>query len=174
MRFILSCLIILRTISVYGQADSAELILTKEQNENWFIHLGQSDLKEQVESINKRILIDTNVSVFSGIDRHVAEHLSNKRAGYCKPIIVAGGVPIYIENKTKTIYLERLTELLKPKSIKAIEIMSGDKAMAIFGSRGECNVIVMTVKRKSTAKRIAKLDKEMHPKVVRQGAKWRH
>jgi hypothetical protein len=93
MRCILPCIIVLTAVSAYGQTDSVETVLTKEQNEHWFIRLRQSDLEKQVEKINRRILMDTNVSVFSGVDRLVAEQMSNRRAGYCKPILVVGGTP---------------------------------------------------------------------------------
>lgn len=174
MRAIILTIFILGTLNLFGQIESTGLILTQEQNEDWFLHLGQSTLKDKIKLINKRILSDTNVFVPNKTDRYIAENLNGRLSGYCKPVIVAGGIPIYIENKAETSDVKRLTELLNSSVIKSIEIISGEKAIAIYGSRGECKVLVVTILKKSTIRKLEKLDEKMNPPKVTREIRWRH
>ena len=171
MRLIILNILVLGAIELFGQVDSTDLIVTQKQNENWFIHLGQIGFKEQVELINRRVLLDTNVFI---PNRYTADNLNGRLSGYCKPILVAGGIPFYIKNKTKAGHIARLTELLTVKTIKSIEIVSGEKATAIFGSAGECKVLVVTMRKKSTKRRLARLEKKMQTPTVTRELRWKH
>ncbi len=174
MRALVLSIFILGTISLFGQVVRRDLILTQEQNEDWFLHLEQSELKDQVELINRRILSDTNVFVPSNTDRYIAENVNGRILGYCKPIIVAGGTLFYIGNGTKTSDIKRLTELLTIKTIKSIEVIPKEKAIGIYGSRGECRELLVTIKKNSTKKKLAKLEKKIHPPIVIKNIRWRH
>jgi len=172
MRFILFSIFILGTIKLFGQVDGKDLILTQEQNENWFIRLGQIEFKDQVDLIDRRLLLDTNVFI---PNRYTRENFNGRRlAGFCKPIIVAGGIPILIENTTNTDGIERLTKLLNVKTIKSIQIIDGEKATAIYGSRGECKVLIVTIEKKSTKRKLKKLNEKMNPNTVIKEIRWRH
>ncbi len=162
------------TIQLFGQIESRDLILTQEQNEDWFLHLEQSDLKDQVVLVNKRILSDTNVFIPNKTDRYIAENLNGRLIGYCKPIIVAGGIPIYIGNGTKTSDIKSLTGLLTIKTIKSIEVIPEERAIEIYGFKGECKELLVTIKRKSTKRKLEKLEKKIHPPIVIKNIRWRH
>jgi hypothetical protein len=167
MRAIFFTIFIFVAITLCGQVEGNDLILTQEQNANWFIQLEQIELKNQIELINKRILLDTNVFIPPNrTDRYLTDNLNGRLSGYCKPVIVAGGVPIYIENRTKISDIKRLTDLLNLKTINSIEIISGDKAKAIYGSKGGCKALIVTLRKKSTKRKLEKLEMKMHPSTV--------
>jgi hypothetical protein len=79
------------TISLYAQ-NQADLILIQEQNEKWFETLEQLSLPNQIDFLNKRLMADTNIFVPSNLDRVHVDKLDNRQVGFCKPIIVAGGI----------------------------------------------------------------------------------
>jgi len=54
-------MLLLLTTNLIAQVDSG-LILTQEQNDKWFERFGQLGLKDQIETLNKRILMDTILS----------------------------------------------------------------------------------------------------------------
>ena len=87
--------------SAFGQAK--KLILTREQNNKWLDGLKTLPLDRQLLNIKDRLVAGTNVFVrhrcpdgIRGVDQ-----IGNRVYGDGKPLIIIGGYPIIIDNKTK-------------------------------------------------------------------------
>lgn len=171
MRILILTIFSLVTISLYGQS-KPDLILTQEQNDKWFEAFEQLSLQNQIDFLHKRLLADTNMFVPTNFDRLETVQLKGRQVGFCKPIIVAGGVEISIENRTKPVDVRHLTSLLTAKTVERIEIVKGDQATALFGSRGICKGIIISINGKRTKRKLQKLADDMYP-VIKE-IRWRH
>ncbi|MCD9014453.1 hypothetical protein [Parachryseolinea silvisoli] len=161
MKILILTIFALLTVSLYGQSKE-DLILTQEQNDRWFEAFDQLTLQNQVEFLNNRLLADTNIFVKATFDRHKTDPLNGRQVGFCKPIIVAGGVRISIENRTKPKDVRRLTSILTPKTVERIDVLKGDDAFALWGSRGICKAIIISVNGRHTKRKLKKLAKDIY------------
>ncbi len=132
-----------------------QLILTEEENLSWMNKLKQeNELGAQLNILRTRILADTNVYVKPIGDRGFlkTEKHKNKKDGICRPILLVEGNLIQITNDTDILTVKGLTKELTTKNIKAIEILDGEKAKALFGQSGWCGVVMMTTTKKKAKK----------------------
>ena len=166
-------MLLLLTTNLIAQVDSG-LILTQEQNDKWFERFGQLGLKDQIETLNKRILMDTNVFVTNTLDRLVIEKVNRRQVGFCKPMMLIGGVLISIENRTQTSDIKYLTTLLTAETVKKIEIIKEDQASALFGQRGICKGLNVTITSKRTKRKLETLEPKMYSPTVTKEIRWRH
>ena len=173
MRVLIFTIYSFLTINLYAQ-NQADLILTEEQNEKWFETLEQLSLPNQIDFLNKRLLADTNIFVPSNLDRVHVDKPDNRQVGFCKPIIVVGGIAISIENRTKSNYIIQLTSLLTSKTVKKLDIIKDDLATGLYGSRGTCKGLLITLDNKRIKRKLKKLTDKMHPSMVVKEIRWRH
>src|SRR6267154_3576002 len=145
MKILVICF--LWSINLLAQSDP-NLILTQGQNEKWFQKLEQLDLQKQIEFINKRILADTNIFIPDNLDRLTIENPDKRVTGFCKPAMLVGGILLYVENRTQSKYLRKLTSLLTVRTVVSIKIMDTNTAQALFGSRVTCEGLQINVKSK--------------------------
>jgi hypothetical protein len=164
MKILILTLFSLLTISLYGQRTD-DLILTQEQNDKWFETLEQLTPQNQITFLNNRLLADTNIFVMTNDDRHKTIQLNGRQVGFCKPIIAAGGVLLSIENGTRPGDVRRLTALLTHKTVERIEVLKSDRASALWGSRGICKAIIISINGKRTKRKLEKLAKDIYPTV---------
>lgn len=173
MKFLILTIFSFLTISLYAQ-NQADLILTQEQNDHWFETLEQLSLQNQIDFLNKRLLTDTNIFIPNRLDRIQGDKLAGRQAGFCKPIIVAGGTAISIGNRTLPNDIIQLTSLLNSSTVKKIEVIKGDEATGLFGSQGVCKGLLITVNKKRTKRKLKKLADKMHPEMVVKEIRWKH
>jgi hypothetical protein len=171
MRVLMLTIFSFLTISLYGQSKD-DLILTQEQNDKWFETFEQLTLRNQIEFLNKRLLADTNIFVTTNFERLETVQLNGRQVGFCKPIIVAAGVEISIENRTEPRDVRHLTSLLNTKTVERIEVVKGDQATALLGSRGICKGIIISINGRRTTRKLEKLTDDMYP-VIKE-IRWRH
>lgn len=171
MRLLLITTFSLLTIVLCGQ-NKDDLVLTQEQNDKWFETFGQLSLEKQIETLNKRLLADTNIFIPNNFELLEKVQLNGRQVGYCKPLMVAGGVQLSIENRTSPEDIQHLTSLLTTRTVKKIEAIKGNQATALFGSRGTCNGIIITIKGRRTKRKIEKLADDMYPAI--KEIRWRH
>ena len=145
--------------SAIGQTQN--LILTREQNNKWLDSVKILKLDPQLLAIKDRLLSDTNVFVrqFYADRIKIVDQTGNRV--YCdgKPLIIIGGDPMIIDNKTETKKTIALTQLLDTINIKTIFVFSGnDPAMsAIYGNSAQSGILVMTLTRKKYLKKFRQL-----------------
>jgi hypothetical protein len=134
--------------------------------------LGQLGLDKQIDFLNKRLLADTNIFVPTNFELLEKTQLNGRHVGFCKPLVIAGGVQISIENRTRAEDVKQLKSLLTTRTVEKIEVITGDKATALLGSRGVCNGIVITIKGRRTERKLEKLADDMYPAI--KEIRWRH
>jgi hypothetical protein len=171
MRILLITTFSLLTTVLLGQIKD-DLVLTQEQNDNWFGSFEQLGLDKQIEFLNRRILADTNIFVPTNFELLEKVQLNGRQVGFCKPLMVAGEVQISTENRTRTEDVKHLTSLLTTRTVKKIEVVKGNKATALLGSRGACNGIIITIKGRRTKRKLEKLADDMYPAI--KEIRWRH
>jgi hypothetical protein len=146
-------------LSSFGQTQ--DHILTKAQNDKWLDSINTLSLDNRLQSIRNRVLSDTNVFVRQYYaDRiRVVDSLGNRVYSDGKPTLIISGYPMYIDNKTKTIRIIGLTNLLTETYIKDIEILSpNDPAtLALYGSSGQFGIIIMTLTKKKYSRQFKRL-----------------
>jgi len=138
------------------------LILTREQNNTWMDSVKRLSFDQQLLNINYRLLADTNVYVrqfYNGriqSNYTIADSLGNRKHGDGKPMIVIGGSLLFIDNKTVTNKIIRLTALINKNNIKEIFFLTpNDPATtAVYGYEGRSGVIIMTLIKKKYFKKI--------------------
>jgi len=154
--FILLCI---TSSIVSGQTQN--IIITREQNNKWLDSLMTQPLNKQLSTLRDRLLSDTNVFVRQYYaDRiRVAESLGHRVYGDGKPILIIGGYPIDIDNKTQTNKIIGLTKLLTDTYINELRILSpNDPATtALYGTAGQFGIIVVTLTKKKYAKLFKRL-----------------
>ncbi|MBS1775354.1 MAG: hypothetical protein JSS64_03635 [Bacteroidetes bacterium] len=145
--------------AAFGQ--TKHLILTREQNVNWFDSIKSLTLDKQLSAIKQRLLSDANVFVKRSYpDRiKVIDQIGDRVYGDGKPFIIIGGYPMIIDNKTETKKIIGLTELLDTVRIKKISVLRpNDPAMtSLYGNPSQSGIIVMTLTRKKYLKYFRKL-----------------
>jgi hypothetical protein len=164
MRFILTIAFILITIdSSFGQASTVQdsLILTYEQNIRWLDRLETKSIKDKLATISARILSDTSIYVRRGFADGIkieAQYENEKRIpGECKPVLVFGYQPVYIDNQTSVNSIKQLADMLTTENVKDVRIMRDQNATAICGSRASCGVLVLDLKRKKVERKVKKM-----------------
>ncbi|CAN5199556.1 hypothetical protein BH11BAC6_BH11BAC6_13880 [soil metagenome] len=153
---ILLCLIF---SSVSGHTQN--LILTTEQNNKWLDTLKTLQLEQQLLTVKERLLSDTNIFIRQSYPDtiRVVDPLGNSVYGDAKPMIIIGGYPMIIDNKTETSKIIGLTNLLSNKYISAIQILSANApaTTVIYGSTTLGGVIIMTLTKKKYSEQFTEL-----------------
>jgi len=162
MRTLFTILTLTLSILLRGQATIDILVLTKEQNEKWISTLEKELKSKQLDLIRERILLDTNTYVrLSYPDRlkiDNAKLLSKRTEAYGRPLLVFNqSYSIDINNSTKNESILQLSYLLTGKRIKTISILKGPQATALYGSRAENGVILLTTMDKRTFEQIKRV-----------------
>lgn len=145
-------IILLLTVFNLSAQINTDLIITKEQSENWVENLKSNDLKTKIELINQRILADTNVYYIATQSPHGKTIINEKYnyKSYQRPLYVfineSGGKRISLSNNPKTESILKLTELISSKNILKIEVKNEFNEMVIYGTRGLVGLIIMTFK----------------------------
>jgi TonB-dependent SusC/RagA subfamily outer membrane receptor len=147
------------SLALHGQNSNADsLIITYQQNNSWLDNVAKLELKDQLKEIKKRILSDTNIYVRQSFTDRIKiedQYKNEKRVqGQCKPIFIVEGQPVYITNGTDNRNIIALTKFLKADNIKKINILRDQTALAIYGSRAACGVLLISLKNKRTIKKI--------------------
>jgi len=156
-------LFLILSIALRAQSPLDSLVLTKEQNDKWILRLEKETKPKQLGIIKSRILQDTNVYIPQyypdGIKFDNEKARGKRTNGYAKPLLIFNGqLFIYINNDTKSKSITKLTEFLTDRNIKQISILKGTTATALYGSRGDCGVILLTTKDKRTLRRIGEIE----------------
>jgi hypothetical protein len=163
MRFKLAIIFTILILSeLHGQSqDHDSLVVTYEQNEQWFDKLEKEDFTHKLEEIKYRILSDTAIYVrqyYADRIKIDGQYKNEKRIqGSCKPLLIFDGKPVYITNATRNKNVSVLAELLKAENIANIITVRDAKAAAIYGSRGSCGVLIFELRNKKTARKIKQL-----------------
>jgi TonB-dependent SusC/RagA subfamily outer membrane receptor len=163
MRTLLTILLLTLGTILKAQSTIDSLVLTKEQNENWILKLEKEAPKyRQLELIRRRILLDTNIYV----NQYFADRLKidndklrgTRTEAYGRPLLVFNQLyAADIGNGTRSESIMELSELLTDDRIKSISILKGNQAAAIYGTRANNGVILLTTKNKRTLEEIKKI-----------------
>lgn len=162
MKHLIKITILLLFTSAYVFGQTQDLILTKEQNNDWLDNLKTLPLEQQLFTLKNRLLSDTSVFIRQSYpDRRIPvdEQLGTRVHGDAKPVIVIGNYPIIIDNKTETSKIIGLTNLLSGKYISIIHVLSPNDptTAALYGSASLGGVIIMKLTRKKILKAFKKL-----------------
>lgn len=148
--------------SLYSFGQPAELILTEQQNEQWFDRLSKAPLSTQLQLISERLLADTNVFVKKSYPDgiRVQDSLGSRAYGVGSPMLLVENVYLGIDNHTDRKKIIKLAQMLHTDAIEAITLMKGTdpQTTALYGSKGWSGVIVMKLKSKKDVKRFRKLE----------------
>jgi hypothetical protein len=163
MRFILTNIFIFLTCySILGQANVQDsLIVTYAQNSKWLARLEEKNIEDKLAAIKTRILSDTAIYVRQAFpDRIKFEDQSQNEKriqGDCKPVLVFGYQPVYIDNRTSINAIKDFAKLLTIENVRDIRIMRDQNATAIYGSRASCGVLVFDLTNKRNEKKLKKI-----------------
>lgn len=165
---LLLIMLIIQTISLFSQ--SQNLILTREENDRWFKDLELSSTSGKLELIKLRMLMDTSVFITKSYpDRLILDNfpkldsLSKIRLkGYCKPLYIISFKQnkvkyLHCDNPIQTDQLRLIANLINKSNIIDINILKDDYAKAIYGSNGNCGVIIMTTRDKKLWNNLEKI-----------------
>jgi hypothetical protein len=161
MSFILSITFFFLTIdSLLGQVGSSQdsLIVNYEQNGRWLDRLETKNTVDRLSAIRARILSDTAIYVRRAFADRIKiddQYKNEKRIqGDCKPVLVFGYQPVYIDNQTSVSTIKELADLLTTRNVRDIRIMRGQNATAIYGSKASCGVFVFDLRRKQIERKV--------------------
>jgi len=168
-------LFILFAIQVDFLGQSNALILTDEQNSNWFAVFESQDLSRQLELVRNRIISDTavyNANQFRrdlvNLENMQAEERLNKLGNISQGRVMyfvgykgAKSSEKYLhftwDNWTPTSEIMKFLAFLSPEKIRSITILSNQKgAQAIYGSRASFGVVIFNLNKKKYFKRYSK------------------
>ncbi len=145
--------------SVFGQTQN--LILTREQNNKWLDSLKTLHLDQQLLTIKDRLLADTNVFVRQSYPDNirVVDQIGIRVYGEAKPMIIIGGSPMIIDNKTEISKIFDLTKILSKEYIKSVNILNPNDpaSTAIYGRSALDGTIVMVLTHKKYLKKFKQL-----------------
>ena len=134
------------------------LIVNYEQNGRWLDGLETKTTVEKLSAIRARILSDTAIYVrraFADKIKIDVQYKNEKRIqGECKPVLVFGYQPVYIDNRTSFSTIKELADLLTTKNVRDVRLMKGQNATAIYGSRASCGVLVFDLKKKQVERKV--------------------
>lgn len=160
-RLILQSLILIfatLTNETYSQSDTLRVwinVTNKNDNDLWYEHIKTLTKEQQLESIQKRLLIDAEqlTNDTSSTTPHQIGQLP-KIDFYCRPFLKVNGRDILI-NKSDQARL--MASILDSIDFNKIEIITPEMAKEKYGKWGLCGVILMT----TTDKRIDAFIKDM-------------
>ena len=148
----------------FGQTQT--LILTKAQNDKWLDSLNTLSLDNKLKSIRNRVLSDTNVFVkkYHADKIRVVDSLGNRVYGDGKPTLIISGHPIYIDNKTKSIRIIELSDLMTATYIREINILNpkDPATLSLYGSSGQFGIIIITPAKKEYTRKFKRLSQNFN------------
>ena len=160
----ITILLILVNFSFGQNKDNKELEV-KTESDNWIQNLGKIDIKEkQIHFIIEKIKRDSIIEFKSSSDRIIikpneGENLNDalNNQSKCKIIFVLSQKKIghlldLNEYQNYSVVLKYLTY----KTINSIEILKGEEATSLYGSRAICGVVIL----KSDDRKLRKLIKK--------------
>jgi hypothetical protein len=174
-KILFTFLISIHGLILFGQ--TADLILTKEQNEKWFDSLETISLDSQLDLIKTRILNDTavyNSNQFRS-DRVILDNLKKEETLKGLGNIADGRILYFVRYKykplkkykfldfqwnnwTSTSEIKKFHDFLSVDKIMNIELITDDKnEMAIFGSMAGFGVIIFDLNKKKYIKEFDKI-----------------
>ena len=148
--------------SIENLAQEPNLILTEQENIDWFNLIEDSPLDKQVCLIKNRLLSDTNIFIHKTFpDRIILDRL--RRNDSIKKSRVHGyGKPMYVfrfKSKIKVIYFENLSDseniklvagLMIMDNYEKVESIKGEGSSVLYGSNADCGVITLFIKNRKT------------------------
>ena len=162
MRIVLLVCLTLGFYQLHGQIN--EIILTKEQNEQWIKEFKAAEIVERKFMLINRIANDTSVNVsFPYSDRLTPDYHNfdkKKPTGYCKPLLIIDFNQFAFTNRTYRKKIEQIIDVLHDGRFKKIEILNDKNAFAIYGQRAECGIIVLESANRKTRKKVNKIKTE--------------
>ena len=163
MRMVVTALLFFVALNLIAQPDTTSMVLTKEQNDQWFIVLKKSVHKNKLELIKTRILLDTNVYVPRIFPDRIKmrEYIrtKNKAISYGRPLLIFNDI-FYpnINSGTKSKSVVELANLITEENIKNVTVVKDTKTTALYGSMADCGVILLTTKNRKIFRKIKKID----------------
>lgn len=154
MKSIIISFLLFAAITVSGQ--SSEPILTKEDNATWITALEKEDLPKQMEMIKTRWQQDADFHYEVAANPH--KIISDNRVSpKCRPLYMINkeeeGQIIFPANPSSE-KVAAVSKLLSPGNISEVEVASKSTQL-IYGQRGSCGVIYITVAENAIFDRIA-------------------
>lgn len=156
--------------SVGSLAQNEKLILTENANDLWFQTLKEAEnLSEKIELINLRLTDDVNIYIEWGFPDGITvqripklDSIRNiKPKGFCKPLYMVQHkneqILFRIENPLNAELTDSVTNLISERSIRDIEILTDDKRQLLFGTNGDCGVIILELKKRKVFKAFKKM-----------------
>jgi hypothetical protein len=166
---ILFIALIIHTTCLFSQ--NQMLILTREQNDKWYEDLKSSNLVNQLDLIKSRMLSDTSIFITKlypdrlTIDRFPQlDSLRKIRTiGFCKPLYVISFKQkeieyLHFDNPIQTYPIKRIAELINSNNIYEVEILKDDNATAIYGTNGNCGVLLLKTNNRKFWKELKRLN----------------
>lgn len=165
MKFIISTfIIVLFSMQFFAQQDS---ILTKAENLAWLENFKKIETRaEQVEAIKAKIIADSSDHKKQGITRIVGTKetwyksdslfkavLENPQSE-CKILFLYNGVILDYEIYPKKI---DIISFFNASNIDLITVIEEDIAMALYGVRGSCGVVVISSANRRLKRKIRRL-----------------
>mgnify|MGYP000914759236 CR=1 FL=1 len=161
------------SLSSSGQTqDSTEilkrkLILTKEENKQWFESLKQLPIQQKLTYVIERLNLDTSIFVREPGDRIKLnpKFEATKFQGCCKPLILVSGqlINFYFDDEASYEKMKKrlssFKEVINKCKIDGIEILEKQKAQALFGPEGESGAIIINITDKKSIKLLKKQSK---------------
>ncbi len=143
---LLCILITSMVLTAKVQAQGEELVLTYEENLEWIENLKSAGLAESLEMIKKGMLADTNVYYIGTRNAHGKDSIPEGfiEKSYYRPLYLflsEGEKPLFFSADMDKSTVAGLNEYLKPENITGLEIATGTRATALYGSRAISSVI---------------------------------
>ena len=171
--FVIFLLLFAFQVDFLGQSNV--LILTEEQNHNWFVSLESEELSEQIQIVRSRIISDTavfNANQFRS-DRVILQNkqiedklkelgnISQGRVmyvvGFKNPRSNEKYLHFNWDNWTSTSQILKFHDFLLPEIIKSIKTINKKAdAQAIYGSRASFGVLIFDMSKKRYFKEFLK------------------
>lgn len=161
MKKTLITILLILTNYCFGQNPDKQVVIERTENLNWVENLEKINSKAQrIQIIIEKIKRDSIVE-FKNADRIVVklkegENVNDaiNRQSNCKVLFVLNQKKVgYLLDLNQYPNYSDILKYLTSDSINSIEILKGEKATSIYGSRASCGVIIL----KSEDKKLRKL-----------------
>jgi len=178
MKFFIVYILFSLSILSYGQYSKIDSLTLREFNEKWIEELLKLDDKEvKLELIIQRIKTGkivsdldlrenisieiNNYSLYDTIDLSEASKQTNK----CKILFVLDNMgSMYLLDLIKFPHFSNVFEDFTTETIEEIQYIIKDEALPIYGSAGNCGVVVLKSNDKKLKRLIRKSRKKYNPK----------
>jgi hypothetical protein len=137
------------------------LVITCAQNKAWLDSLGKQPLAQQLQMVTDRVVLDTNVIVNLPNADRARERMTFRREGCCKPLFALDGYLITFNqidpSKDVAIFLSVFSQV----HIVRVEVHTDLNVSSLYGSEGDCGLVLLVVKDKASRKLIKETYRHM-------------